>query len=277
MAQPDKQQIGDGGDNIANAARQAQNAAAASVNAAATAGSQAVANVAAGTASGGPWGAIIMAAWSMRHTLFKILIFICLFLMFFVALIVSLPSIIFDYIMGASNQTNVGGPVVGINEAYVGLQDVVNGYVVEGHDAALRRVDQIIADNEDLFYMSVFITISATSYDELVWRKQQMVDMLKSMDMFTRDCNFQQEAALHSVMPFLSVDKNLEKKTKRNVLTSGAASTYMFTSFELSDDNGILLGVNKHNNSLCIVDLFNTKVHKNANLTITGTSGAGKT
>ena len=131
--------------------------------------------------------------------------------------------------------------------------------------------------NEDLFYMSVFITISAVSYEELMWRKQQMVDMLKSMDMFTRDCNFQQESALRSVMPFLSIHPNLEKKTKRNVLTSGAASTYMFTSFELSDDNGILLGVNRHNNSLCIVDLFNTKVHKNANLTITGTSGAGKT
>lgn len=62
-----------------------------------------------------------------------------------------------------------------------------------------------------------------------------------------------------------------------NVLTSGAASTYMFTSFELSDDNGILLGLNRHNNSLCIVDPFNTKVNKNANFTICGTSGAGKT
>ncbi len=51
----------------------------------------------------------------------------------------------------------------------------------------------------------------------------------------------------------------------------------MFTSFELSDDNGILLGLNRHNNSLCIVDPFNTKVNKNANFTICGTSGAGKT
>ena len=132
-------------------------------------------------------------------------------------------------------------------------------------------------NNEDLFYMSVFITISARTYEELMWRKQQMVDLLKSMDMYTHDCNFQQESALKSVMPFLSIDPKLERKTRRNVLTSGAASTYMFTSFELSDDNGVLLGVNRHNNSLCIVDLFNTRINKNANVTLLGTSGAGKT
>ena len=131
--------------------------------------------------------------------------------------------------------------------------------------------------NEDLFYMSVFVTISAKTYEELLWRKQQMIDMLKSMDMYLSDCRFQQEAALRSVMPFLQISPKLQKKTQRNVLTSGAASTYMFTSFEMSDDSGVLLGVNRHNNSLCIVDLFNTKINKNANLTMCGTSGAGKT
>ena len=135
----------------------------------------------------------------------------------------------------------------------------------------------IANNNEDLFYMSVFVTVSAKSYEELVWRKQQISDMLKSMDMYISDCKFQQEAALRSVMPFLKIAPSLEKKSQRNVLTSGAASTYMFTSFEMSDDTGVLLGVNRHNNSLCIVDLFNTKKNKNANLNLLGTSGAGKT
>lgn len=135
----------------------------------------------------------------------------------------------------------------------------------------------IANNNEDLFYMSVFITVSAKGYEELMWRKQQIVDMLKSMDMYVSDCRFQQEAALRSVMPFLKIEPSLEKKSGRNVLTSGAASAYMFTSFEMSDDTGVLLGINRHNNSLCIVDLFNTKKNKNANLNLLGTSGAGKT
>ncbi len=160
-----------------------------------------------------------------------------------------------------------------------GMQDTSTDYeeLTNSIQAGYYIKNGIANHNEDLFYMSVFVTISAKTYDELLWRKQQMIDMLKSMDMYLSDCRFQQEDALRSVMPFLQISPKLQKKTQRNVLTSGAASTYMFTSFEMSDDSGVLLGVNRHNNSLCIVDLFNTKINKNANLTMCGTSGAGKT
>lgn len=160
-----------------------------------------------------------------------------------------------------------------------GMQDTSIDYeeLTNSIQAGYYIKNGIANHNEDLFYMSVFVTISAKTYDELLWRKQQMTDMLKSMDMYLSDCRFQQEDALRSVMPFLQISPKLQKKTQRNVLTSGAASTYMFTSFEMSDDSGVLLGVNRHNNSLCIVDLFNTKINKNANLTMCGTSGTGKT
>ena len=160
-----------------------------------------------------------------------------------------------------------------------GMQDTSTDYeeLANSIQAGYFIKSGIANYNEDLFYMSVFVTVSAKSYEELMWRKQQMTDLLKSMDMYVSDCSFQQEAALQSVMPFLKIHPQLEKKAQRNVLTSGAASTYMFTCFEMSDDTGVLLGVNRHNNSLCVVDLFNTKMHKNANLNLLGTSGAGKT
>lgn len=159
------------------------------------------------------------------------------------------------------------------------MQDTSTDYEeLAGSIQAGYFIKQGIANyNEDLFYMSVFVTVSARTYEELMWRKQQMTDMLKSMDMYVSDCSFQQEDALRTVMPFLQISLKLEKKSKRNVLTSGAASTYMFTSFEMSDDTGVLLGINRHNNSLCIVDLFDTKKNKNANLNLLGTSGVGKT
>ena len=159
------------------------------------------------------------------------------------------------------------------------MQDTSTDYEeLAGSIQAGYFIKQGIANyNEDLFYLSVFVTVSAQTYEELMWRKQQMTDMLKSMDMYVSDCSFQQEDALRTVMPFLQISPKLEKKSKRNVLTSGAASTYMFTSFEMSDDTGVLLGINRHNNSLCIVDLFDTKKNKNANLNLLGTSGAGKT
>ena len=159
------------------------------------------------------------------------------------------------------------------------MQDTSTDYEeLAGSIQAGYFIKQGIANyNEDLFYMSVFVTVSARTYEELMWRKQQMTDMLKSMDLYVSDCSFQQEDSLRTVMPFLQISLKLEKKSKRNVLTSGAASTYMFTSFEMSDDTGVLLGINRHNNSLCIVDLFDTKKNKNANLNLLGTSGAGKT
>lgn len=160
-----------------------------------------------------------------------------------------------------------------------GVQDTSTDYeeLTNSIQAGYYIKNGLANNNEDLFYMTVFISVSAKTLDEMLWRKQQITDMMKSMDMQLSDCRFQQEAALRSVMPFLYIEPHLEKKSKRNVLTSGAASTYMFTSFEMSDDSGVLLGVNRHNNSLCVVDLFNTKKHKNANLNIIGTSGAGKT
>ena len=160
-----------------------------------------------------------------------------------------------------------------------GMQDTSTDYeeLANSIQAGYFIKNGIANYNEDLFYLRVFITVSAQTYEELLWRKRQMTDMLKSMDMQVSECSFQQEAALRSVLPFLQCNPGLEKKPRRNVLTSGAASTYPFCSFEMSDDNGVLLGVNRNNNSLCIVDLFNSKVHKNANLVLLGTSGAGKT
>lgn len=68
-----------------------------------------------------------------------------------------------------------------------------------------------------------------------------------------------------------------EAAVERKPVYENGKPVYMFTSFEMSDDTGVLLGINRHNNSLCIVDLFDTKKNKNANLNLLGTSGAGKT
>jgi len=160
-----------------------------------------------------------------------------------------------------------------------GVQDTSTDYeeLTGAIQAGYYIKDGISNHNEDLFYMSVFVTVSALTYEEMNWRRQQISDLLKSMDIYVHECGFQQEAALKSVMPLNIIDPSLERKSQRNVLTSGAASTYMFTSFEMSDDNGVLLGVSRYNNSLCILDLFNTQINKNANVTMCGTSGAGKT
>ncbi len=134
-----------------------------------------------------------------------------------------------------------------------------------------------LANNEDFYYMNILVTVTARNKVELEWRVNEMKKLMISQDITIKPFNFHQEEAFRMTLPTLHTEKNLYEKSKRNVLTTGVASCYPFTSFEISDDNGILLGVNKHNNSLVIVDIFNSKKYKNANMAILGTSGAGKT
>ena len=134
-----------------------------------------------------------------------------------------------------------------------------------------------LAENEDFYYMNLLITITASSVEDLEWREREMKKLLLSHDINTTSCIFREEQAFLSSLPLVALEKHLYERSKRNVLTRGAASCYPFVSFEMCDDNGILLGVNKFNNSLTIVDIFNSMVYKNANISILGTSGAGKT
>lgn len=134
-----------------------------------------------------------------------------------------------------------------------------------------------LANNEDFYYMSILITVTAHMPEELEWRERELKKMLISQDISISACTFREEAAFLSSLPLVSFEKHLYNRARRNVLTTGAASCYPFTAYELSDDNGILLGVNKYNNSLVIVDIFNSAVYRNANIAIVGTSGAGKT
>lgn len=134
-----------------------------------------------------------------------------------------------------------------------------------------------LSGNEEFYYMSILITITGHSAKEVEWRSKEMTKLLNSQDIGTANCLFREEQAFLSSMPLLGLDKKIYEQAKRNVLTSGVAACYPFASYEMSDKDGIMMGVNKANSSLVIVDIFNTKIYKNANIAILGTSGAGKT
>lgn len=165
MAEPNKTQMGDGSDNygqaarqIANAAKQAgkeaakqaaqkgveatANAATAAVQASVQSG-QAAAGIATGAAAGGPWGALLMAAWSLRHTLYKILVFICLCLLILIILIVSLPSIVMNSIFGLDG---TGDPNATIEGNYQTLSTAITEIVDNGYGLSLEKVEKIISD-----------------------------------------------------------------------------------------------------------------------------------
>ena len=147
-------------------------------------------------------------------------------------------------------------------------------------DSAIRSgyfLKEGLANNEDFYFMNLLVTITAPNEEDLEWKVSEMKKLLLSQDMRVSACHFREEQAFLTALPLVSVEKGLYERSRRNLLTGGAASCYPFTSYEMCDDNGILLGVNKYNSSLIIVDIFNSAVYKNANMAILGTSGAGKT
>ena len=147
-------------------------------------------------------------------------------------------------------------------------------------DGAIRSgyfLKEGLGNNEDFYYLNLLIAVTAPTVDELEWKVNELKKLLVSRDMDVCSCAFHEEQAFLSSLPLVSMEKHLFERSKRNALTTGVASCYPFTSYELSDENGILFGLNKYNNSPVIIDIFDSKVYKNANIAVCGTSGAGKT
>jgi cell wall-associated NlpC family hydrolase/3D (Asp-Asp-Asp) domain-containing protein len=149
LGEPVKQQIGDGQDDfgqaagkLAEAAKQVHSAgqaaqAANTAIATAQASGGAAAEVAAGSAAG-LWGALLAAAWASRHTLFKVLVCACLSLLIIIILIISLPSIVSNGILG------LDGVQPADDATLLATYNEMAGVVDDGYNQALAEVESII-------------------------------------------------------------------------------------------------------------------------------------
>lgn len=235
MAEPDKRQVGEGSDNYGEAAKQMANAAKQvgkeSAKQAAAAGTKAVANasaavvqasveggkaaaqIAAGTAAGGPWGAILSAAWALRHTLFKVLVCICLFFLLIIVMIVSLPSIILNSVFGLDGTpVDMENPVT-IQQSYDDMAASISTVVQDGYTLSLEKVEQIIADGGYDYDLSMESLInyaqSSSGYDvsyilaaysaSLGQKSTSEADMLSKLD-----------AVADDMFPVTSAEKEVE-------------------------------------------------------------------
>lgn len=152
-----------------------------------------------------------------------------------------------------------------------------DSYAMQDRIQAATYLLSGIASRQDYFEFSIMVTACADSLEELNGLTNILLRESKMRGYKLRDCMFFEEQAFYASLPLCNCDKIVWKKGWRNVLTEGAASLYPFLSFELQDPGGIVMGTNTHNNSLVIVNLFYTLMHPNANLTIVGRAGYGKT
>ena len=99
---------------------------------------------------------------------------------------------------------------------------------IEGAIKSGYFLKQGLANYEDFYYTSIIVTVTADSLDNLEWRVAEVRRLMISQDMDVRTCYFRQEDAMRSVMPFCRLNKKLFERSKRNMLTSAAASCYPF-------------------------------------------------
>jgi len=120
-----------------------------------------------------------------------------------------------------------------------------------------------------IFQFALYFTIYAKTEEELNTVTEQLESTLGGMLIYTKQALLQMEQGFTSSIP-LAIDK---LKVMRNLDTASLSTTFPFTSATLSSNEGILYGINRHNNSLVLFDRFNLE---NANSVVFAKAGAGK-
>jgi len=129
--------------------------------------------------------------------------------------------------------------------------------------------DQIQLGQERFFRFGLYVTLWADSMDELNFVQQKIETLFGQQLVFSKVASSQQEQGLNSTIPQLSDQLQI----RRNMNTGAISTSFPFTSADLTDNSGILYGINMHNNGLVIFDRFKLE---NANMIVFAKSGAGK-
>lgn len=143
--------------------------------------------------------------------------------------------------------------------------------------SGLYLKDVMNRQGEDFYYMHTLIEVTAPDPETLEQRVTEVEKLCVSVDMIARRCDYKNEQAFLSSLPILALDPDIERKARRNALTSGVAAAFPFASYELSDHNGIFLGLNLYNCSPVFLDPYDDYKYTNGNWWIGGSTGAGKT
>ena len=143
--------------------------------------------------------------------------------------------------------------------------------------SGLYLKDVMNRQGEDFYYMHTLIEVTAPDPETLEQRVTEVEKLCVSVDMIARRCDYKNEQAFLSSLPILALDPDIERKARRNALTSGVAAAFPFASYELSDHNGIFLGLNLYNRSPVFLDPYDDYKYTNGNWWIGGSTGAGKT
>lgn len=129
--------------------------------------------------------------------------------------------------------------------------------------------DELQVGSERFFRYGLYVTIYGDSLEELGFVQHEIETLFGQMLVYSKTASSQQEQGLNSTIPQMSDQLQI----RRNMNTGAISTSFPFTSADLTQENGILYGINMHNNGLVIFDRYTLE---NANMVVFAKSGAGK-
>ncbi|MEK7170472.1 MAG: DUF87 domain-containing protein [Patescibacteria group bacterium] len=132
-----------------------------------------------------------------------------------------------------------------------------------------RLRDDLLQAQEKLFDVGIYLTIYATTEDELDKTENEIKSILESKLVIIKPALFQQEQGFRSTSPL----GNDELMVHNKLNSSPLSSVFPFISFNLTSNKGVLYGVNRHNSSLILFDRFSLENYNSITL---AKSGSGK-
>lgn len=129
--------------------------------------------------------------------------------------------------------------------------------------------DSLQVGEERFFRFGLYFTVYANSPDEMEFVTHKVESVLGQQLVYSKPASAQQEQGLNSTLPQFTDQLQI----RRNMNTGAISTSFPFTSSDLSQENGILYGINMHNSGLVIFDRFSLE---NGNSVVFAKSGAGK-
>jgi type IV secretory pathway VirB4 component len=129
--------------------------------------------------------------------------------------------------------------------------------------------DSLQVGEERFFRFGLYMTIYARSLEELDFIQHKIETILGQQLVYSKPSTVQMEQGFNSTIPQFTDQLQI----RRNMNTGALATSFPFTSADLTQENGILYGINMHNNGLVLFDRFSLE---NANMVVFAKSGAGK-
>ncbi len=142
---------------------------------------------------------------------------------------------------------------------------------------ASEIINRMIQNNEVVSYLTIYILVSAEEKEELKIKCKEVESEVQHQKLKIRNLtNYLQLSGFKAVAPFFTIQTDLSKKFKRNILTSSFTGGFLFNTDTFTDEGGYYWGVNQ-NGGIIIFNLWQQDVMRgNSNMFVVGSSGSGK-